>query len=373
MQGCILLSFINDIRFRPQIIPGMTVRMMLKSIVLNDFRIDPECYGRLAFLSGLGVLNSMLGFCETFFNSRDVESVTVERDPLFIVGHWRSGTTHLHNLMSLDNRFSSPTAYQASFPNHFIFSQVANIIFNLIAPPRRPMDEVVFSAEAPHEDEFALAASSLVSPYMKVLFPLTSPETYTSLDPDEWSLDALFAWKRSMTEFVKKMTLSEGGRLLFKSPPHMGRIKLLSGMYPKAQFVHIVRNPYNVFLSTKKLWRDSFAYVHLQTPAPELVEELILSWYEKLFELFDRDRGLLGEGSAVEVKYEDLDDHPRETIAQIYERLDLKNFNLVEDRLLRYIQSLEGYRKNAYELSDKEKTIVSRRWGHIFTRYGYEI
>lgn len=367
------MRLLEKLKLKPQILPGMTMGKLVKAIALNDFRIDSSCYGRLAFLSGLGVLNSMLGCCETFFNSSEIEKVELEQGPLFIVGHWRSGTTHLHNLISLDERFSSPTAYQASFPNHFIYSQVANFIFNFIAPPKRPMDEVIFSAEAPHEDEFALAADSLVSPYLKVLFPITGPDTHTSVDPEDWSLEALVAWKKSMSTFVRKMTLSEGGRLLFKSPPHMGRIKLLANMYPDAQFIHIVRNPYDVFMSTKKLWRDSFAYVHLQTPSDELVQEITLDWYEKLFKLFERDKNLIDSRSIVEVRYEDLDCQPEQTVAHIYEKLELKNFDLMRDKLARYVQSLENYRKNSYELSVHERELVSARWKDNFVRYNYEI
>lgn len=367
------MRLLEKLKLKPQILPGMTMGKLVKAIALNDFRIDSSCYGRLAFLSGLGVLNSMLGCCETFFNSSEIEKVELEQGPLFIVGHWRSGTTHLHNLISLDERFSSPTAYQASFPNHFIYSQVANFIFNFIAPPKRPMDEVIFSAEAPHEDEFALAADSLVSPYLKVLFPITGPDTHTSVDPEDWSLEALVAWKKSMSTFVRKMTLSEGGRLLFKSPPHMGRIKLLANMYPDAQFIHIVRNPYDVFMSTKKLWRDSFAYVHLQTPSDELVQEITLDWYEKLFKLFERDRNLIDSRSIVEVRYEDLDYQPEKTVADIYEKLELKKFDFMRDRLERYVQSLKNYRKNSHELSVHERDLVSARWKDNFVRYNYEI
>lgn len=367
------MSILQKLNLKPQILPGMTLSKLFKAIVLNDFRIDSSCYGRLAFLSGLGVLNTMLGCCETFFNSKEIEKVELEQAPLFIVGHWRSGTTHLHNLISLDESFASPTAYQASFPNHFIYSQVANFIFNFIAPPKRPMDEVVFSAEAPHEDEFALAADSLVSPYLKVLFPVTGPDAYTSVDPDDWSLEALFAWKKSMSSFVRKMTLSEGGRLLFKSPPHMGRIRILTEMYPEAQFIHIVRNPYNVFMSTKKLWRDSFAYVHLQTPSEELVQETILDWYEKLFMLYERDKKGIDSKNIVEVRYEDLDSEPEQTVAHIYEKLDLKNFDLMRDRLERYVQSIKNYRKNSHRLSIDEKKLVSARWKDNFSRYNYDI
>ena len=38
------------------------------------------------------------------------------RDPVFVVGVHRSGTTHLHNLLALDPQFVSPSLYQVSNP-----------------------------------------------------------------------------------------------------------------------------------------------------------------------------------------------------------------------------------------------------------------
>ncbi len=36
--------------------------------------------------------------------------------PLFILGHWRSGTTYLHNLIVRDDQSARPTLYQVLFP-----------------------------------------------------------------------------------------------------------------------------------------------------------------------------------------------------------------------------------------------------------------
>ena len=38
-------------------------------------------------------------------------------DPLFILGHWRSGTTFLHNIFAQDKHFGYTTTYQTVFPH----------------------------------------------------------------------------------------------------------------------------------------------------------------------------------------------------------------------------------------------------------------
>ena len=40
----------------------------------------------------------------------------LEHDPVFILGHWRSGTTFVHNVFSCDKHFGYNTTYQTVFP-----------------------------------------------------------------------------------------------------------------------------------------------------------------------------------------------------------------------------------------------------------------
>ena len=44
-------------------------------------------------------------------------------DPVFILGHWRSGTTFVHNVLSCDKRFGYCTTYQTVFPHLMMFGQ----------------------------------------------------------------------------------------------------------------------------------------------------------------------------------------------------------------------------------------------------------
>jgi len=40
-------------------------------------------------------------------------------------------------------------------------------------------------------------------------------------------------------------------------------------------------------------------------------------------------------------------------------------------RLQEYLASIKGYETNKYQLSDKERDEISKRWGEVIDRYGY--
>jgi len=361
----------GDSPMRQQIIQGMTLSMLLSVLKRNSFRVDTVCLGRLGYLVAMGVLNHVYGACETMFYARKIQAARIQESPIFIIGHWRSGTTHLHNLLSLDDSLAAPSAYQAFFPRHFIFTYAAEAIFDVLAPQTRPMDNVVFGSDVPQEDEFAVAALSGVSPYLRVLFPKTCDHGYSDLDPETLPEEALDRWKESLTLFLKKLTLVQEKRIVLKSPPHMARVRILLEMFPDAKFIHIVRNPYNVYMSTHVLWRDLFAKAHLQIPSPREVDDLILKWYTELFRLFERDRAVVPDGSLYEMKYEDLEQRPLESLQSAYQGLGLTNFVHFQEKVTRYLDVIKGYRKNVHELDEDTKQKVARYCKGTFEKYGY--
>ncbi len=354
-----------------QIIQGMTLSMLLDVLKRNDFKVDSVCFGRLGYLVAMGVLNHVYGACEALLTARRVRAAHIEQSPLFVLGHWRSGTTHLHNLLSLDDNLAAPSAYQAFFPRHFIFTYAAVAIFDALAPRKRPMDNVVFGSDVPQEDEFAVAALSGVSPYLRVLFPLTRDQGYSEIDPADLPEEALERWKTSLTVFLKKLTFLHGRRIVLKSPPHMGRVKILLDMFPDAKFIHIVRNPYAVYMSTHVLWKTMLSNAHLQIPTPQAVDDIILRWYTELFRLYERDKAFVPEGSLFEMKYEDLEANPVESLRSVYQALGLSDFSDFRTKVTRYLKVIKGYRKNVHHMDDDTKQKVAVRWKETFEKYGY--
>ena len=87
---------------------------------------------------------------------RRIAQQPIKDAPIFIIGHWRSGTTLLHELMSLDERFTFPTTYECFVPNHFLISAWFDAWLKCLLPKQRPMDNMALGWDRPQEDEFAL-------------------------------------------------------------------------------------------------------------------------------------------------------------------------------------------------------------------------
>lgn len=357
-----------------QAIPGMNLSTLIRVLLRNHGRVNWRYLPRLAYLLVLGGLNSYIACLEKAVDGDDIAAAQLVAPPIFILGYWRSGTTHLHNLLNCDPGFTCPTSYQAMFPHHFVYSQPWGAgIFNWFTPGKRPMDNVAINGTTPHEEEMALAGLCGISPYMQALFPVTGDGAFSTIDPGKLPPEALAQWQEAFRLFLKKLSFSKGKRIVLKSPPHLGRVAVLLNMFPGAKFIHIVRNPYAVYLSAKKLWHSGLAYSHLQEADPRALEELILSWYTELYALFERDRGLIPPGSFHELRFEDLESSPRECLENLYGELGLADFARCWRRAEDYLKRLEGYKKNRHRLVEADRAKVSHRWSFNFARYGYPL
>ena len=357
-----------------QTILGMSLGTLFTSLRRNRGQVYWRYFPRLAFLAAMAAFNSYVRLFEEAMNGENIGAADLVAPPVFILGYWRSGTSHLHNLLSLDPGFTCPSAYQVMFPHHFVYSQPWGLkLFNYLSPGKRPMDNVAFYGDTPHEEEMALAALTGVSPYLRILFPVTASDGYSAVDPSRLPPGALAAWQGALRLFMKKLSFSKGKRIVLKSPPHLGRIPILLNMFPGAKFVHITRNPYVVYQSFQKNWRRGHALSHLQKPDPLVIDEVILSWYTDLFALFQRDRRLIPPGDLHELRFDDLEKSPRDCLAKLYQELSLPDFERFWPRVSVYLESIAGYKKNTYTLTEEVRAKVNRRWRFFFERYGYPL
>lgn len=86
---------------------GITFGRWLRMLRENDFAVDLPYWGRAAAITVLSIQNSLLAAFENFWYRQRISATKIE-PPLFILGIWRSGTTHLHNLLAQDDRFAYP-------------------------------------------------------------------------------------------------------------------------------------------------------------------------------------------------------------------------------------------------------------------------
>lgn len=296
------------------------------------------------------------------------------KDPVFILGVHRSGTSHLQNLLALDDSFVTPRMYQVLNPTGFSFLGWPLVALMACMPPRRPMDNMSVHAFAPAEDEFAVANLTNLSPYWSMVFPQQYEQCDRLIFPDRMTSSERLRWQRYFLRFLQKLTFFSNKRPLLKSPYNTARVALLRRMFPKARFIHIHRHPHDVYRSSLHMVRHGFVLTNLQDPPPEDNFALrLLTNYRKVEEAYYRDSADLPPEQAIEVPFADLERDPKGQIERIYRQLNLRLSARFERRLDRYLQSISGYRRNKYKpLAAAEAATVNTELAPLFARGGYD-
>jgi hypothetical protein len=310
---------------------------------------------------------------QSLFLKRKIRETEIEQQPLFIIGHWRAGTTLLHELLILDERHTYPNSYACFVPNHYLLSKsVMPTMLKIVTPQCRPQDSMPFGWDRPQEDEFALCNMGVPSPYLSWMFPNDPPDYQEYLDMEGVSDEDLDRWKEGLLWFVKCLTLEKPKRVVLKSPPHLGRIKVLLDLFPDARFVHIYRDPYVVFASTVNLWKRLSGDEGLQKPKHEDLEEQVFSRFNRMYEAFERDRALIRPDRFCEVSYEQLVGDQIGQMERIYGELGLDGFGAVLPQLQTFVDGQADYKPNRYEIAPELRGEIARRWAPFIEKYGYE-
>ena len=351
---------------------GITAGDWLRLLRENEFAVDAEYLHRVAVITLASLANSWWRRREERFVGNRLEGLAVP-PPLFIVGHWRSGTTHLHNLLAMDTeQFAYPSTYQVVNPHTFLLTEEANTRrFAWMVPPQRPMDNMALSFASPQEDEFAPCLMSLRSLYLGVSFP-RHEEHYERFLTFADAPEAAAAWSAAFLKFVRKLTLKSGRPLLLKSPPHTARIRLLLELFPDARFVHIHRDPFTVFQSFRRYYDTAVWHTYLQRPDRSGIDARILSRYRVLHDAWFAERTLIPPGRLHELRFDDLERDPVGEVARIYEGLNLPGFSSLEPKLRAYAATLTDYRRNEFPpLPPAERAMVAAAWERNFDVWQY--
>ncbi len=353
---------------------GITFGAWCKLLAQNRFRISPAYFHRAAFITVASVMNSVFAGIETMRFGKAITQSQITRPPLFVLGHWRSGTTFLHELLAQDTaQFQFPNTYQVVNPYTFLTTEaVSTRAFKWMLPQTRPMDNMALKFTSPQEDEFAPLLMTLKSVYLGVSFPEATAhyDRYmTFRDVDRVEVET---WKAAFLRFCKKLSLHDKRALLIKSPPHTARIRTILEMFPDARFVHIHRDPYAVFQSQRHFFDTAGWYTYLQKPDLAAVEEGMINRHETMYDAFYEDLPLIPKGRIHEVRYDDLKADPAGEIAKIYDQLSLDGYAQFAPVLEGYVDSLRGYQVNRFStLDDPTKAMVAARWARSFEKGGY--
>ncbi len=356
----------------PGILGGISLGDWWRLLQANQFSISPRHLPRALTITAHAIPNSVLRGWETWKYGRELKAVDVQ-PPLFLLGHWRNGTTLLHNLISIDSRFAFPNTYQALFPHAYLTTEgIGSRLLALFLPKSRPMDNVEMGGSTPQEDEFALSVLSLESPLLGWVFPNRRAFYDKYLTMRDVSETERVLWRDTFMQFLQKLTFKYNRPLVLKSPPHTARIRLLLGMFPSAKFVHIHRNPFTVFQSSRRMFGVNFAIDGLQRLARADLDEWILRQYRAMYDAYFAERDLIPKGRLCEVAFELLESDPIGELRRIYQELDLPDFGKTEVELRRYVASIADYQKNVFApLPANLQRQIVEAWQPCFEEWDY--
>ncbi len=294
--------------------------------------------------------------------------------PVFILGHWRSGTTHLYNILANAPRFQTVTPYQAGLPWDFMtLSRLVPGLLEKNLPQGRYIDGVAVTPTAPQEDEFALANMTEHSFLHALYFPGDFFETFNrGLFFEGLNEAQVGDWRQKLKYFYTKLQIAGPGKtLLVKNPVYTARVALLCEMFPEAKFIHIRRNPYKVFYSMRNFYAQLLDELALQPHDLKDLDDHILSVFTRMMEALERDTRGLARDRFIEFDFADLQKKPLSVIKTIYQQLRLGDFRADEGHYKAYLKSIKGYKKNVYDFKNAEVKKIETHWRKYIKAGGY--
>ncbi len=358
--------------------PAVGYSLSVISRLVKENSISLKYYPRFLITVLFSIVNKPFRAYERRFINPKIKTQKIEQDPIFILGHWRSGTTHLHNLICEDPQMAYNTTFQGVFPDT-LFNKAGRFIFEgftkLLIPGTRKGDNVKLRTNFPQEEEFALGSRIHFCYYYFWIFPRNTMNYYEQyVNFTGVSEEEINAWKDDYSLLIKKAIKNTAGNLFIsKNPPNTARIKPILEMFPNARFIHISRNPVEVFLSTRHFYKTMMPYLELHTITEAELEEMILKVYKDMMTKYLEEKSLIPKNNLIEVSFENLESKPKEILEIIYKQLHIPGFETAKIQFDKYLEDSKSYTKNKHHIKKDLLDKILKEWDFAMKEWNYDV
>ena len=347
--------------------------VLVRYIKENYADIDRSYYPQILLSGAVSVALSPFRFFEKLLYSRKEACCTIKR-PLFILGHWRSGTTLVQQMMAQDSQFGFINPLMNFTLNfyHLLGWAFEKVISDHLKDGR-PMDNMEYAMNLPLEEYIVFSTIEENSVYPLNFFPQAFLKYNENAFIDKMPFDRRRKWCKKYDYLLKKITfLNDNKSLLLKSPDNTARLAALLRMYPDAKFVNIYRNPYDVIRSTIHLYEmimDNWALEKI--PSRNTMEDWIIETFRNMYLAYFEEMKSCGSDNLYEICFEEFEKDPLPIMEELYQKLDLGGYDQAKDAIAQYWTDRTDYKKNSFDISEQLILKVNSRLGFYFEHYGY--
>ena len=361
-------------------IPGSQLYVTRLGVLARLFRhnpTDPSRQGLKRRIYLFSILSTPLQWLQRLWLKFKLKNVDLSQtSPVFVLGHWRSGTTHIHYTLAQDPQFTYLTNFQSFFFNIAMLGGWTIKLLSPFTPATRPMDNMEMTLTKPQEEEQVLSNMTYAAGVHSFYFPKNRSYFYKYNLFKGITDKEYLKWKKDYNYVLQCIAvMGNHKRLLLKNPNSTARAKQLLELYPKAKFVFIHRNPYSVYLSTKHLNRVVQRGQRLQEINEAEEEEIIFENYCLVMKGYLESRAAIPKDQLVEVAYDDIGtDQELLMFEQIYKTLNLGDWSEAGPKIEQYLNSKKGYKKNKFiPIPPETVARIQREWRFAFEEFGYDL
>jgi len=274
------------------------------------------------------------------------------REPLFIVGLPRSGTSVLHRLLAADPEHRAPLMWEVRSPSPPTragekrriqqATQSCNF-FNWLVPAFRYVHAV--GAEIPQEC-VSLMTPTFLSDQFDAMYYVPSYRAWF------FRQDLRPAYEHHRRFLQHLQFRRTGRRWILKAPTHMFAMPALLAVYPDALFVQTHRTPVDSMASVSSLvtiLRSAFS----DAVDPSTVCREAIDYWSDAIEKFLPERDRLADHRTCDIKYDEIRREPIGAVRKIYDHFGWSLSREAEQRMRALVASQSGRQSanHRYDLS----------------------